>query len=238
MFYYYCDIYGIVVFQDAVNNGKYDFIRDTALPTLGFKKSKRKHPTQITKAYFEECAKGMIEALHTHPSVCYYTIFNEGWGQYDATRVYKELKQLDGSRVFDTASGWFNKCESDVVSEHIYFKPIKIKGTAPDKPLVLSEFGGYSYKIPKHSFNLQKTFGYKKCATAEIFQKDLVDLYAKQVLPAVSYGLNATVLTQLSDVEDETNGIITYDRQVVKLSDGALLGIFKEIKAEFEKVSQ
>ena len=238
LFYYYCDIYGIAVFQDCVNNGEYNFLRDTALPTIGIKHCKNPKVTDERKTYFEECAKVMIRALHTHPSVCYYTIFNEGWGQYDGARIYRELKLIDSSRIYDTASGWFYEQESDVVSEHIYFKPLKFKNISSDKPLVLSEFGGYSYKIPEHSFNLDKTYGYKKCVTAEAFERDLKDLYEKQVLPAIHSGLNATVLTQLSDVEDETNGILTYDRQVVKLGDNALLGVFKKIKAEFEKVSQ
>ncbi len=238
LFYYYCDIYGIAVFQDCVNNGKYSFLRDTALPTIGIKRRKKPRVSDDRKTYFFECAKSMIKALHSHPSVCYYTIFNEGWGQYDGTRIYRELKKIDPSRIYDTASGWFYEQESDVVSEHIYFKPLKFKNISCDKPLVLSEFGGYSYKIPEHSFNLDKTYGYKKCATAEAFERDLMDLYEKQVLPAIDLGLNAIVLTQLSDVEDETNGILTYDRQVVKLSDTALLGVFKKIKAEFEKTSQ
>ncbi len=238
LFYYYCDIYGIAVFQDCVNNGKYDFLRDTALPTIGIKQRKNPKVSDERIAYFEECAKGMIKELHSHPSVCYYTIFNEGWGQYDGARIYRELKLIDDSRIYDTASGWFYERESDLVSEHIYFKPIKFGKISSRRPLVLSEFGGYSYKIPEHSFNLDKTYGYKKCATAEDFERDLKDLYEKQVLPAISLGLNATVLTQLSDVEDETNGILTYDRQVVKLSDNALLSVFKKIKTEFEKISQ
>lgn len=238
LFYYYCDIYGVAVFQDCVNNGEYSFLTDTALPTLGFKKIRKKNKNSISKALFEECAKGMLKALHNHPSVCYYTIFNEGWGQYEAARIYGELKLLDSSRIFDTASGWFYECASDVVSEHIYFKPIKFSYLSKRRPLVLSEFGGYSYKIYDNSFNLDKTFGYKKCNSKEDFERDLKNLYQNQVLPAIKYGLNATVLTQLSDVEDETNGIITYDRQVVKLSDNALTGVFKDIKTAFDEFSK
>ena len=236
IFYYYCDIYGMVVFQDAVNNGKYSFFYDTALPTVGFKKLKKKAPN-ICRERFEKCAEEMLELLYNHPSVCYYTIFNEGWGQYEATPVYEKLKSLDNSRVYDTASGWFKGPKSDVVSEHVYFKPVKLK-PSPDKPLILSEFGGYCYKILENSFNKEKTFGYKKCATGEILEQDLKRLYREEILPAVQMGLNATVLTQLSDVEDETNGLITYDRQIVKLSENSLAAEFKAIKEEFEKISK
>ena len=236
MFYYFCDIYGMVVFQDAVNNGKYSFFYDTALPTVGLKGLKKKAP-KLCRERFEKCAEKMVEILHNHPSVCYYTIFNEGWGQYDATPVYEKLKSLDNSRVYDTASGWFKGDKSDVVSEHVYFKPVKLKPT-PDKPLILSEFGGYCYKIPENSFNKDKTFGYKKCATGEILERDLKRLYREEILPAVKQGLNATVLTQLSDVEDETNGLITFDRQVIKIGETALSAEFKAIKEEFEKSTE
>lgn len=236
MFYYYCDIYGMVIFQDAVNNGKYSFFYDTALPTIGLKSLKKKAP-KVCRENFEACAEKMLELLYNHPSVCYYTIFNEGWGQYDATPVYKKLKALDGSRIYDTASGWFRGANSDVVSEHVYFKPVKLK-PLPDKPLILSEFGGYCFKLVENSFNPIKTFGYKKCATGEIFEQDLKRLYREEILPAVRLGLNATVLTQLTDVEDETNGIMTYDRQIVKLSENSLAAEFKAIKEEFEKSTE
>ena len=233
MFYYYCDIYGMVVFQDAVNNGRYSFLYDTALPTVGFKSLKKSAPKKCRERFLE-CAKDMIELLYNHPSVCYYTIFNEGWGQHDGAAVYEKLKALDSSRIYDTASGWFREAKSDVLSEHVYFKPIKLTPD-PERPLILSEFGGYCYKTRENSFNQDKTFGYKKCATAEIFERDLKALYSTQVLPAIKQGLNAAVLTQLSDVEDETNGLITYDRQIVKLSENSLAAEFRAIKEAFEK---
>ncbi len=234
MFYYYCDIYGMAVFQDAVNNGKYSFLRDTALPTVGIKNIKRNSAPKKCRVNFEETAQKMIKLLYNHPSVCYYTIFNEGWGQYNGSRVYEKLKALDNSRIYDTASGWFTEQKSDVVSEHVYFKPIKLK-ESPDRPLILSEFGGYCLKFGENSFNQDETYGYKKCATNEDFERDLKALYKQQVLPAVKQGLNVTVLTQLSDVEDETNGLITYDRQIVKLNENSLAAEFRAIKEEFEK---
>ncbi len=236
IFYYYCDIYGMAVFQDAVNNGKYSFFRDTALPTVGFKKLKKKAPKECRERFLR-CAEDMIKLLYNHPSVCYYTIFNEGWGQHDSAAVYRKLKELDGSRIYDTASGWFREEKSDVVSEHVYFKPVKLKAST-DKPLILSEFGGYCFKSLENSFNKDKTFGYKKCATAEDFERDLRRLYREEVLPAVKQGLNATVLTQLSDVEDETNGLLTYDRQIVKLSENSLATEFKAIKEAFEETTK
>ena len=129
--------------------------------------------------------------------------------------MYRLAKSFDPSRVWDATSGWFWTNESDVLSEHIYFKPIRLKNDG--RPLVLSEFGGYSCKTEGHSFNTEDTYGYKFFTDKEKFQTALFELY-KEVASAIeSEGLCATVLTQVSDVEDETNGLYTYDRQVQKV---------------------
>ncbi|MBR5191887.1 MAG: glycoside hydrolase family 2 [Clostridia bacterium] len=228
IFYYYCDKIGMAVFQDFVNNGKYSFVADTALPTIGFKKFKLGLPTKKQKEIFLEVSSKTVKQLYNFPCVVYYTIFNEGWGQHNATEIYKVFKKLDSTRVYDTASGWFNNCESDVKSEHVYFKKINIKSDGK-KPLVLSEFGGYTYKINEHSFNLYKTYGYKKC-TNDTFMLDLESLYIDQVIPCIlKEKLCALVLTQLSDVEDETNGLYTYDRKVLKVDKEKMLEISNKI---------
>jgi hypothetical protein len=236
IYYYYCDKYGMAVFQDFVNNGKYSFLFDTALPTIGFKKKRLVKVNKLQRKIFKETAKKTISLLYNVPSVVYYTIFNEGWGQFDATNVYKELKPLDTTRVYDTASGWFNDVESDVQSEHVYFKPLDLKKQS-DKPLVLSEFGGYSLKIENHSFNTNSTYGYKFFTDGDKFKKALKELYLNQVVPQIkNNNLNATVLTQVSDVEDETNGLLTYDRQVLKVDKAEMLEIsnilFKNFKGD------
>ena len=82
---------------------------------------------------------------------------------------------------------------------------------------MISEFGGYVYKIPDHSFNLGKTYGYKRFTDRESYKEAIRDLYEHEVLPLVKQGLSAAVYTQVSDVEDETNGLLTYDRKVCKL---------------------
>ena len=232
IFYYYCDLYGIAVFQDMVNSGKYSFLIDTALPTIGLKRGIRHRADKWRKFFFESAARQTVEHLYNHPSVVQYTIFNEGWGQYDDERIYGELKELDSTRLYDTASGWFRPKNSDFQSEHIYFKPVKLTPN-PEKTLFLSEFGGYSYKIKEHSFNLEKTYGYKKFEDEKTFITAMQILYSNEILPAVENGLCATVLTQLSDVEDETNGILTYDRRVQKLKESDLKPIFEEIFNKF-----
>ena len=235
IFYYYCDLYGMAVFQDMVNSGKYSFLIDTALPTVGFKSGIRHKASKERRFFFEKAAKETQKHLYNHPSVVQYTIFNEGWGQYDDEPVYDMLKKADGTRLYDTASGWFRPKKTDFQSEHIYFKPIKLNKSLR-KPLFLSEFGGYSYKVMEHSFNLDKTYGYKKFISREEFVKAIVALYKNEILPAVKTGLCATVLTQVSDVEDETNGLLTYDRRVKKIEKSELKPVFDEINNAFNNI--
>ena len=234
LFYYYCDKLGMIVFQDMVNNGGYNFIIDTTLPTIGLRKGIRHKASERQKTMFEKCAKGTADVLYNHPCVCYYTIFNEGWGQFDADGMYKLLKQHDPTRIWDSTSGWFTERESDVQSEHIYFKPVKLK--AADRPLVLSEFGGYSFKVEGHSFNLDKNYGYKTFDSAEQLTEGLKKLYLEEIVPAVENGLCAAVLTQVSDVEDETNGLFTYDRRVTKVDEKVMVCVAEKLNETFHKV--
>ena len=234
LFYYYCDLYGMVVFQDMVNNGRYSFLRDTALPTVGLKRGFPRRTPKRQREWFAQGAQRTLSFLHNHPCVCYYTIFNEGWGQHDADRWYTALQKRDPSRIWDTASGWFRCHNTDVQSEHVYFKPVKLTASA-DKPLVLSEFGGYSCKIAGHAFNLKKTYGYRHFETTEAFAAALEALYREQIIPAIEGGLCATVLTQVSDVEDEVNGLFTYDRQLCKVEDAAMQKLAGDLSAAFDK---
>ncbi len=235
LFYYYCDKYGMIVFQDMVNSGDYSFLIDTALPTIGKKRGITHKATARRREYFEGNSRETLDLLYNHPCVVYYTIFNEGWGQYDADRIYKELKEYDPTRIYDATSGWFFEKNSDVTSDHIYFKPITEKNLAqdPSRPCVLSEFGGYSCKIEGHSFNLDKTYGYSTAKTMDEFMDSFAALYENEVIPAISRGLCATVYTQVSDVEDETNGLLTYDRQICKVDEERMRSISAELQTAF-----
>ena len=235
-FYYECDRLGMVVFQDMVNNGDYNFFRDTALPTVGFIKKcdKHIHRDEETRENFIREMEQTVLSLYNHPSVCYWTIFNEGWGQFSSDEMYHRLKSLDNTRFVDSTSGWFFSGESDVDSRHIYFKKLKLK--VGKKPLVLSEFGGYVWKDNEHSFNQDKAYGYRQFGTREAFLKAVQDLYLDEVLPLVKNGLSAAVYTQVSDVEDETNGILTYDRRVQKILPKEFLNVSKRLIEYGKKV--
>ncbi|MBE6727986.1 MAG: glycoside hydrolase family 2 [Ruminococcaceae bacterium] len=232
LFYYYCDKYGMLIFQDMINCGKYSFLIDTALPTIGIKKQLPRRFSKRCKSEFESSAFGILENLYNHPSVVYYTIFNEGWGQFSADECYKKFKEFDSTRIYDTTSGWFQKNLSDVQSEHIYFKRIKFKKSY-NRPLILSEFGGYSCKIENHSFNLDKTYGYRFFESRSEFESALVSLYEDEIIPAIKNGLCGAVLTQLSDVEDETNGLLTYDRKVLKVDEKRIKRLCDKLYDDF-----
>ncbi len=229
-FYYECDRLGMVVFQDMVNNGHYSFFRDTALPTVGIKKlpDRWMHRKKQTRAWFLEGMKTTVKQLYNHPCICYWTIFNEGWGQFDSAAAYQKLKELDSSRFIDATSGWFQGEKSDVKSLHVYFKPVKIRPR--HRPVVLSEFGGYSYQPKGHVFHPGKPYGYRFFEEQQDFENALIKLYETEIIPAIDKGLCSAIYTQVSDVEDETNGLVSYDRKVIKVSEERMLEIAKKLK--------
>ena len=233
LFYYYCDKYGMIVFQDMINSGGYSFLIDTAFPTVFFKKGISHFASKKRQEAFIKTGERMLKLLHNHPCVCYYTIFNEGWGQFSTNYCYKHFIELDKTRIFDTASGWFKTGCTDVYSEHVYFKKVNLKCKG-DKPLVLSEFGGYSFKIPEHSFNLKRTYGYRFYNDGKNFETALMKLYREEIKPNIAKGLCATVFTQVSDIEDETNGLLTYDRKLLKVDPKLMCDIKKELDEVFE----
>ncbi len=215
-FYYDCDRLGMIVFQDMVNNGEYHYLRDTVLPTIGVTDLSdiQLNRDPESRKIFLQAMEDTVRLLSNHPSICLWTIFNEGWGQFCADEAYERLKALDDSRFIDSTSGWFHQKKSDVESLHIYFRKLCLRKA--DRPQLLSEFGGYSYKIPEHSFNLKKTYGYKKHKDQVEFVNNLLALY-EEVYQLAKEGLSGAIYTQVSDVEDETNGLLTFDRKVLKV---------------------
>ncbi len=234
IFYHLCDRLGMVVFQDMVNNSSYSFILDTALPTLGLKKmpDKFRHRNKRTRKIFTEHMKETIHHLYNFPSVLYYTVFNEGWGQFCADDMYRLAKSLDGTRIIDATSGWFTRKESDVDSRHVYFKPVKL-GKIGNRPVIISEFGGYSHRVSGHLFG-EDNYGYKMFEKQEDFAESFEKLYLEEILPQIRSGISALIYTQVSDIEDETNGIMTYDRKVIKLDCKKTFEIMEALKKEAE----
>ncbi len=235
-FYYQCDRLGMIVWQDMVNNSDYDFIRDTALPTVGIQKldDRNLHKDEFSREMFKKCAQATVDQLKNHPSICLWTIFNEAWGQFDSDNVYDWFRTLDDSRFIDTTSGWFRREKSDVDSRHVYFRKVKLKGDGK-KPLILSEFGGKTYKAEGHLFNPDKSYGYGGCNTLEDLNEAVAKLYLEEVLPSIRNGLCASIYTQVSDVEDEINGVVTYDRKLCKLKREVMVPVADRLCSALEK---
>ena len=225
--YYHCDRLGILVWQDFVNGGSdYSFL-STVVPVLMQKHSKDnqyKKFGRLDQAGREEFineARQTIDLLYNSPAVVLWTIFNEGWGQFDAKKIFEEMSKLDSTRLFDHASGWHDQGIGDIKSDHVYFRKYKYQDDKLGRARILSEFGGYQLRVDGHAFN-DKNFGYKRMKNSEQLTDAFIRLYEQEIVPAAKEGLAASVYTQLSDVEDELNGLVTYDRQVIKVKAGLI----------------
>ena len=169
-----------------------------------------------------------VRHLYNCPCIALWVPFNEGWGQFDALKVTERLRALDPARLIDHASGWHDQGGGDLRSYHIYFRPLRMKNDAR-RALALTEFGGYSLPVEGHICG--KKFGYRMYDTAAEWQKDYVNLYERQVIPLIEReGLCATVYTELSDVEDELNGLLTFDRRVCKADAETMCALNAKIK--------
>ena len=233
-FYYACDGLGMLVMQDMVNNGGYNFIFDTVLPTFGFK-TKNDAKGKIEgkcKEFFRQHTKETIEHLYNHPSVIAYTIFNEGWGQFHSDEMYDFVKQLDPTRLADSTSGWFAQSKNDFDSEHIYFKVIPLE--PKERPLFVSECGGYTMAVDGHFYSKYAQYGYGASDTREALTKDILYMYENMILPYIKEGVCGCVYTQLSDVEDEINGLYTYDRKVCKVVKEDMLAMAEKLQEQLE----
>ena len=222
--YYHCDRIGMIVWQDFVSGGEsYDF------KTISFPLITNIHHKDTNYRYFnrenEEGRKETynefvetINYLYNVPSIALWTIFNEGWGQFDSVNIYNKLKEIDNTRLFDHASGWHDQGVSDVKSLHVYFKKVKMpkKKAIKNRSVILSECGGYHLRINGHTFS-NETFGYKKLKNSEELENEYIKFMKRDILPNIDKGLSAFIYTELSDVEDEHNGFLTYDREVLKV---------------------
>lgn len=222
--YYHCDRLGILVWQDFINGGMGAnklFNGALGLFHIQAKDSWYSLCGRQDKACRDEYyvdAERTIKELYSVVSLALWVPFNESWGQFDACKAVDFIKQFDTTRPIDHASGWIDQGGGDFYSLHIYFRPVTIPNEDKyGRTVILSEFGGYSVPCEGHVFNLSKSFGYKAYSSLESFDKAYHKLFNEQILPNVEKGLSATVYTQLTDVEDEINGLLTYDRKVIKV---------------------
>lgn len=220
--YYECDKRGVLVWQDFVNGGGKYKISTIAFPLItnrhhkdtNYKKFAR--DDAFGKEFSKQEFKDTINYLYNCPSIVLWTIFNEGWGQFDSKQIYDSLLKLDSTRLYDHASGWHDQGISDVKSMHVYFKKVKMPKpkSIKDRAIVLSEFGGYLYPIECHKMDGKKT--YRTFDSIDSWIKNFEKCFDRDVIKNIPLGLAASIYTQLSDVEDELNGFITFDREVIK----------------------
>ena len=223
--YYHCDRLGMVVWQDMVNGGTSYHMPlvchlPTVLPFFG-KHFRDNHYRLLSRASQEgrrewtaEC-KATIEHLRSVPSIAVWIPFNEAWGQFDAAETARMIRRKDPSRPIDHASGWFDQKKGDFRSVHNYFRPLSVE-TEKRRAFVISEYGGYACHVEGHS-SVDRIYGYQKYETCEKLSKAYWDLMRIQLKPLIKKGLCGAVYTQLSDIEEEVNGLVTYDRKVVKI---------------------
>ena len=221
--YYHCDRYGMLVWQDMpCGGGRYNplivslpLITNIHLPDSLHGLFGR--GDSQGRAQFKAELGAMVNHLINCPCIAMWVIFNEGWGQFDAAKMHDYVRSIDPSRTIDHASGWHDQGVGKVVSRHVYFRPYYFKADKKGRAVLLSEFGGYNHHVSGHCFN-NKNFGYKSFESPAQLEIAIEELYQKQIGPAKMEGLAAAVYTQLSDVEDELNGVLTYDRKVEKIS--------------------
>ena len=234
-FYYHCDRLGMLVWQDMVNGGgtyKFLTIASPLMTGIHFKDSRYKWFSREEAEGREQYSRELDETvkhLYNTVSLAMWVPFNEGWGQFDAAKAVKRILELDKTRTIDHASGWHDQKIGEIKSLHVYFKPYRFRRDKQGRAVVLSEFGGYNYRAEGHCFN-DRDFGYKRLKTSEELLAAYEHLYYNEILPAKKNGLCATVYTQLTDVEDELNGLITYDRKVLKFPAERLRQINEKLR--------
>lgn len=224
--YYHCDRLGMLVWQDMVSGGShYSMPLVCYLPTLFPGISGRLNDNNYKlfgrlskegrEEWLKECAE-TVEYLYNVPSLAAWVPFNEGWGQFDANKVTAMIKNADPSRTVDQTSGWFDQKGGDFKSIHNYFRKLNI--VKDKRAFVISEYGGFACHIDGHS-SVERIYGYKKfenCDKLTIAYRKLIE---KELLPLIEKGLSGAVYTQVSDVEEEVNGMLTYDRKICKIND-------------------
>ncbi len=204
--YYWCDKLGLLVWQDMPSGDKYIAGREG--PDI--------ERTQESAAQYEQELAAVIGELKNHPSIVMWVPFNEGWGQYDTARIADLVKRLDPERLVNSASGWVDRGAGDVHDMHKYPGPGSPE-PEPRRAVVLGEFGGLGLPLPGHTWQAEKNWGYRSYTNAPALTAAYVDCLSKLFPLIKEKGLSAAVYTQTTDVEIEVNGVITYDRKVVKM---------------------
>ena len=241
--YYHCDRLGLVVWQDMVSGGTPSKLWFVTYLTNVFQPLLRKfpdgapfygllsRPDAASRDLYREELNATVDALACHPCIGCWVPFNEGWGQFDAAKATARLRVLDPGRLIDEASGWFDQGGGDVDSRHNYFYPLRVRPGR--RTVALTEYGGIAFSVEGH-LTADKTYGYGTARDSADMAARYEKLQCETVLPQLARGLSALVYTQLTDVEEEVNGLFTYDRAVLKLPADRVRAINDRLYAAFD----
>jgi hypothetical protein len=244
--YHHCDRLGMIVWQDTpCGTQRSDIILHGALAMAGIHLNDKLCPvlfgrrSKSARLQFELEHRRMIKHLENVPSIAAWVPFNEAWGQFESQRFEAMTRELDSTRLIDHASGWSDQRSGDFTSRHIYFKKVVFSKRAGKKRiLALTEFGGYSLPLENHRANPDHEFGYKRFSSVKEWEDAVIGLYEQEIIPQIKRGLSVLVYTQVSDVEDEINGFLTYDRVVVKMDKKRFLDLANRLFEAFQSSLQ
>ncbi len=234
-YYYECDRRGLIVWQDMPNGAKAVGDVTSLLAILfGSRRGDRNYSfagreEAVGRDDFKRELLELVEHLYNFPCIGMWVPFNEGWGQFDSRQVADWLKAYDPTRPVDAASGWFDQGGGDCKSVHVYFKKLPRTKPGKERAVVVSEFGGYSLKLPGHLWNPTAEFGYRKYRSREELTAAYLVLLERELKPWIEGGLSAAVYTQTTDVEIEINGYLSYDREIEKMDFDRLKDMHKSL---------
>src|SRR5207249_12223624 len=209
--YYWCDKLGLLVWQDMPSGDQGAEWRGPS----GVDGREMKRTPESAEIYEREL-RALIDGRYNHPSIVVWVPFNEGWGQFDTVRILNLTKQRDPTRLVDGASGGNHFPAGDILDPHQYPGPCAPKPVT-DREMVLGEFGGLGLPLEGHTWQVEKNWGYRSFKSSEELTENYVALLKKLQPMIEDSGLSAAIYTQTTDVEVEVNGLMTYDRAVVKM---------------------